>query len=61
MWILPFLLQYVLDEDVRQAMMKMSHVFLRLCAREIRVADRNADIIDVVEALYLLENVFSWK
>jgi hypothetical protein len=56
--ILPLALRKCLDEEVRQEMMKVSWVFQRLCAREIRKADRNADMEDAVEALCLLEKVF---
>jgi hypothetical protein len=38
--------------------MKVSWVFQRLCAREITIADRDADMNDATEALCLLEKAF---
>jgi hypothetical protein len=43
---------------VRQAVLKVSRVFVQLCAREIRIADRDANIMDAAGALCLLEKVF---
>jgi hypothetical protein len=47
-----------LDDEVRQAILKVSRVYQRLTAREIRKADRDADLNDAAEALCLLEKVF---
>jgi hypothetical protein len=38
--------------------MNISRIFQRLCAREIRIADRDADMEDATKALCLLEKVF---
>jgi hypothetical protein len=43
---------------VRQAILKVSRVFQRLCAREIRIADREQDMADAAESLCLLEKSF---
>jgi hypothetical protein len=51
-------LRNCLGEEVRVAVMKVSRVFQRLCAREIKIADRDADMEDAAEALCLLEKVF---
>ena len=38
--------------------MKVSKVFQRLCAREIKIADQDADMQEATEALCLLEKAF---
>jgi hypothetical protein len=59
MWqILPLAIRDCLHEEVRQAVMKVSRVFQRLCSREITIASRDADLNDVAEALCLLEKAF---
>jgi hypothetical protein len=47
-----------LDEEVKQAVMKVSIVFQRLYAKEIKIEDRERDMTDVAESLYLLEKAF---
>jgi hypothetical protein len=56
--ILPLALRNCLDDEVRQAIMKVSQVYQRLCARKIRKSDKEADIAGAGEALCLLEKVF---
>jgi hypothetical protein len=56
--VLPLALRDCLDEEVRQAVMKVSRVFQRLCAREIKIADREQDMTDAAESLCLLEKTF---
>jgi hypothetical protein len=55
--ILPLALRDCLDDEARQAVLKVSRVFQRLCAREIRVEDRDEDMTDVA-TLCLLEKSF---
>jgi hypothetical protein len=43
---------------VRQAVLKVSRVFQRLCAKEIKIADRDLDMKNAAESLYLLEKSF---
>ena len=50
--------QNALDEDVRQVVMKVSRIFVQLYAREIKIIDCDADIIDAAKALCLMEKVF---
>jgi len=38
--------------------MKVSHVFRRLCAREITIADRDANMKDATDALCMLKKEF---
>jgi hypothetical protein len=52
------MLRNALDDEVRKAVIKVSRVFQRLCARKIRKAEHDADITDAREALCLLEKVF---
>jgi hypothetical protein len=47
-----------LDNEVRQAVLKVSRVFQRLCAKEIKIADRDLDMKNAAESLYLLEKSF---
>jgi hypothetical protein len=56
--ILPLALRDCLDEEVRQAIIKVSRVFQRLCAREIKIADQDQDFTDAVESLCLMEKSF---
>jgi hypothetical protein len=56
--VLPLALRNCLTEEVRKAVMKVSRVYWRLCAREIVIAERESDMMDVAEALCLLEKVF---
>ena len=56
--ILLLALHNCLDEEVRQAIMKISRVYQRLCRRKIQKSDWEADISDAGEALCLLEKVF---
>jgi hypothetical protein len=56
--VLPLALREALDDSTRAAVMKVSRVFRRLCAREIKIAERDSDIIDAAEALCLLEKAF---
>jgi hypothetical protein len=46
-----------LDEEVQQAILKVSRVYQRLIAREIRKSDRDIDVHNAAEALCLLEKV----
>jgi hypothetical protein len=48
----------VLDESVRVAIIKMSRVFQRLCAKEVREADEHDMMLDVVMATSVLEKEF---
>ena len=56
--VLPLLVRHEVDSDVRQAVIKVSRVFQRLCVREIIIANRDADVMEAAEALCLLEKVF---
>jgi hypothetical protein len=56
--VLPLALWNSLTEEVRKAVMKVSRVYRRLCAREIVLAERDSDMADAAEALCLLEKVF---
>jgi hypothetical protein len=51
-------LRDALDDTTRKAIMKVSRVFRRLCAREIRIEDWDLDMIEAAEALCLLEKSF---
>jgi hypothetical protein len=55
----PLAIRNSLDEKVRQAIMKIGRVFQRLCAREIYIASRDADMNDAAEVLCLIEKAFS--
>lgn len=48
----------MLSEDVRHVVMKVSHVYRRICVREIRVEVTDQDIKDAVEVLCMLEKEF---
>jgi hypothetical protein len=56
--VLPLALQNCLNEEIRKAVMKVSRVYRRLCAREILIADRESDMKNAAKALCLLEKVF---
>jgi hypothetical protein len=56
--ILPLALRNCLSEEVRQTVMKVSRVFQRLFAREIKIADRDADMQEATKVLCLLEKTF---
>jgi hypothetical protein len=56
--VLPVALKNYLTEEVRKAVMKVSRVYRRLCAREIVIAERKSDMMNAAEALCLLEKVF---
>jgi hypothetical protein len=56
--ILPLALSNCFNDEVRKAVVKVSHVYRHLCAREISLADRESDISNATEALCLLEKVF---
>ena len=51
--ILPLALQNCLNAEVRGAVVKVSRVYQRLCAREISLADRESDMENATEALCL--------
>ena len=51
-------LRGALDETTRVAVMKVSQVFRRLCAQEIRIDNRDSELTDTVEALCLMEKAF---
>ena len=51
-------LRGALDETTRAVVMKVSRVFRRLCAGEIKIEDRDSDLTDATEALCLLEKAF---
>lgn len=48
----------ILQENVRLAIIKMSRVFQRLCAKEVRAADKDDIMRDVVMATCLIEKEF---
>jgi hypothetical protein len=48
----------VLDESVRMAIIKMSRVFQRLCAKEVNEGDAEGMMLDVVMATCVLEKEF---
>lgn len=56
--ILPIAVRNILDERVRLAIIKMSRVFQRLCAKEVRVADKDDMMRDVVIATCEFEKEF---
>jgi len=56
--ILPLAVRNVLDESVRVAIIKMSRVFQRLCAKEVRREDKERTMVDVVMATCILEKEF---
>jgi hypothetical protein len=51
-------LRDALDDTTRAAVMKVSRIFKRLCAWEIKIADCVSDLTDAAEALSLIEKVF---
>jgi hypothetical protein len=57
--ILHVVVHNVLDESVRVAIIKMSRVFQRLCAKEVRKRDAEGMMLDVVMATCLGEGVSS--
>ena len=52
-------IQNVLNENVRLAIIKISRVFQRLCAKEVRSADKHDMMQDVIMATCVLEKEFS--
>jgi hypothetical protein len=58
MQILPVAVRNILDENVRLAIIKISRVFQRLCEKEIREADKDDVMDDVIMAICLLEKEF---
>ena len=56
--ILPVAVRNILDENVHLAIIKMSRVFQRLCAKEVRLAEEDAMMHDVVMAICVLEKEF---
>ena len=48
----------LLDESVRVAIIKMSRVFQKLCAKEVRREDKERTMVDVVMATCILEKEF---
>ncbi len=56
--ILPVAVRNILDERVRLAIIKMSRVFQRLCAKEVRLCDKEDMMRDVVLAMCELEKEF---
>ena len=56
--ILPMALQNCLDEEVQTAVVKVSCVNQRLGEQEITLADKESDMENVAEAMYLLKKVF---
>ena len=58
MQVLPMALRGALNETTRAAVMKVSRVFRRLCAREIKIDERDSNLTDAAEALCLLEKAF---
>ena len=58
MRILPLAIRNVLDKSVRVAIIKMSRVFQRLCAKEVREGDAQIMMLDVVMATCVLEKEF---
>jgi hypothetical protein len=56
--ILPVAVRNLLDKSVRVAIIKMSRVFQRLCAKEVRREDKERTMVDVVMATCILEKEF---
>ena len=56
--ILPVAVRNILDESVRMAIIKMSRVFQRLCAKEVKEGDAEGMMLDVVMATCVLEKEF---
>ena len=56
--ILPIAVRNILDERVRLGIIKMSRVFQRLCAKEVRVDDKEDMMRDVVMATCEIEKEF---
>ena len=56
--VLPLALQSYLSEEVGTIVMKVSHVYQRLCAWKIVIVDRDSDMSDAADALCLLEKFF---
>lgn len=48
----------LLDDNVRLAIIKMSRVFQRLCAKEVRLAEKDDMMRDVIMATCVLEKEF---
>lgn len=55
---LPLALGNCLIEEVKKAIIKISHVYRMLCAWKITIAERESDMKDATEAIFLLEKVF---
>jgi hypothetical protein len=51
-------LRDALDDTTRVAVIKVSRVFRRLCAHEIKIADRDLGMMEAAEALCLMEKAF---
>ena len=56
--ILHVVVRNVVDESVRIAIIKMSRVFQRLCAKEVKEGDAKGMMLDVVIATCVLEKEF---
>jgi len=56
--VLPVAVRNVLDENVRLAIIKMSRVFQKLCAKQVRKADEEDMMRNVVMATCMLEKEF---
>jgi hypothetical protein len=51
-------LRDALVDTTRVVVLKVSRVFKRLCAWEIKIANRDSDLTDAAEALSLIEKAF---
>ena len=58
MQVLPVAIRSILDERVRAAVIKMSRVFQKLCTKEVRLADKDELMEDVVMATCVMEKEF---
>ena len=56
--ILPIAVRHVLDENVKQALFKISCVFQRLCTRKVVLAKKDAYIAESAIIVCLLEQWF---
>jgi hypothetical protein len=56
--ILPVAVCNLLDESVHVAIIKMSRVFQRLCAKEVKRNDKEGTMLDVVMATCVMEKEF---
>jgi hypothetical protein len=51
-------MRHVLNEDVRQAIFKISRLFGRLCSRKVQIANRDTDVTEAAMSVCMLEKLF---